>query len=174
MTDNNMKINTLHDLLDYNSRKFTSAEIQLKNRLPEWINHAVSEKLKTVLLKYHDYIQDHVKKLEKFFEQEEINSISVSNRVMRAFIEETDEKLNNCSDSEVKDACLLASIQSINHFKVSIYGTAASFSNTLGMEDHAKLFHEAEINEKQIDDRLSQLAEHEINTKAKAPVVLAG
>lgn len=174
MTDNNIKINTLHNLLDYNARKFTSAEIQLKNQLPEWINHAVSVKLKTVLLKYLDYIQDHLKKLEKFIEQEEINSIGVSNRMMKAFIEETDETLKNCSDSEVKDACLLASIQSINHFKVSIYGTAAAFSNTLGREDQAKLFHEAEINEKQIDDRLSQLAEHEINTKAKTPVVLPG
>jgi hypothetical protein len=32
--------------------------------------------------------------------------------------------------------------------------------------------HEAEVNEKQIDDRLSQLAEHEINIKAKAPIAL--
>ena len=40
------------------------------------------------------------------------------------------------------------------------------------VEDHAAIFHKAEINEKQIDDRLSQLAEHEINIKAKAPIEL--
>ena len=40
------------------------------------------------------------------------------------------------------------------------------------MENQAVIFHEAEINEKQIDDRLSQLAEFEINVKAKAPIVL--
>ena len=40
------------------------------------------------------------------------------------------------------------------------------------MEKFAGVFHEAEVNEKQIDDRLSQLAEHEINFKAKAPIVL--
>ena len=42
----------------------------------------------------------------------------------------------------------------------------------LGMEKQAAIFHEAEINEKQIDDRLSQLAEYEINMKARTPIVL--
>ena len=93
---------------------------------------------------------------------------------MKAFIEEANERLSNCTDAEVKDACLLASIQVINHFKISSYGTAAAFSNALGMEKAAAVFHEAEINEKQIDDRLSQLAQHEINIKAKAPIVLPG
>jgi len=42
------------------------------------------------------------------------------------------------------------------------------------MEKSGIVFHEAEINEKQIDDRLSQLAEHEINVEAKSPLVLPG
>jgi len=91
---------------------------------------------------------------------------------MHAFIEEAEEKLNACTDAEVRDACLLACIQSINHFKISTYGTAAAFAKALDMENQAVIFHEAEINEKQIDDRLSQLAEFEINVKAKAPIVL--
>ena len=61
-----------------------------------------------------------------------------------------------------------------NHFKISTYGTAAAFANALNMEKQASVFHEAEVNEKQIDDRLSQLAEHEINIKAKAPIELPG
>ena len=172
MTENTLAITNLQDLLDYNARKFTSAEIELKHRLPQWINAVTSIQLKTVLLRYMDYISEHVKELETFFEKESINSISISNRIMKAFIEDTDEKLSHCTDLEVKDACLLASIQSINHFKVSMYGTAAAFSNAVGLEDQAALFHKAEINEKQIDDRLSQLADHEINQKAKAPLAI--
>ena len=48
----------------------------------------------------------------------------------------------------------------------------AAFANTLEMTEQATVFHEAEINEKQIDDRLSQLAEHEINLNARTPIVL--
>ena len=42
----------------------------------------------------------------------------------------------------------------------------------LSKEKQATLFHDAELNEKQIDERLSQLAEHEINIKAKTPISL--
>ncbi len=174
MTENNQTITTLHNLLDYDASKFTSAEIQLQNILPEWINKTGSLMLKTVLQKYLDFVQQHVHKMENFFEQEKINSLSLNNRVMHAFIEETNEKLSTCTDPEIKDACLLAGIQVINHYKISIYGTAAAFANALEMEKHAALFHEAEGNEKQIDSRLSQLAEFEINKKARTPIVLTG
>lgn len=174
MTDTNHRITTLHNLLDYDAGKFTSAEIQLKNSLPEWIAMAQSLKLKTVLQKYLDFIQRHVENLGTFYELEKMDALSITNRIMHAFIEETEEKLKSCADAEVKDACLLACIQAINHFKISVYGTAAAFAKELGMEKQSAVFHEAEINEKQIDDRLSQLAEHEINIRAKTPIVLPG
>jgi ferritin-like metal-binding protein YciE len=174
MKEETFSITTLNDLLDYNARRFTSAEIQLKNHLPGWINQANSLQLKSILLRYVDFITDHVKKLETFVEKESIKSISLSNRVMKSFIEDADEKLAGCTDIEVKDACLLECVQAINHFKVSMYGTAAAFSKALGMEKEAAVFHLAEVNEKQIDDRLSQLAEHEINRRAKAPLVIPG
>lgn len=172
MAENIPTITTLHNLLDYDARKFTSAEIQLKKSLPGWINKAGSLKLKTVLQKYLDFVSLHVQNMESFFEEENISSLSLTNRVMQAFIEETNEKLSNCTDAEIKDACLLAGIQSINHFKISTYGTATAFAKALDMEKQATLFHEAAVNEKQIDDRLSQLAEHEINISAKAPILL--
>jgi ferritin-like metal-binding protein YciE len=172
MPDNTQSINTLHKLLDYDARKFTSAEIQLEKNLQDWIDIAASLQFKIVLQKYHAFVADHVKKMEAFFEEEDINSLSTSNRIMNAFIEEGNEKVNNCSEQVVRDAALLASVQAINHFKISIYGTAAAFAKELAMEKFAAIFHECEVNEKQIDDRLSQLAEHEINMKAKATIEL--
>ncbi|HEY0770721.1 MAG TPA: DUF892 family protein, partial [Sphingobacteriaceae bacterium] len=170
--ENNKTIATLHNLLDYDADRFTSAEVQLENILPEWINQAQSIQLKSVLQKYLDFVKQHAEKLGSFYEEEKISSLTLHNRVMEAFIEETKEKIAACSLVEVKDACLLASLQTINHYKISTYGTAAAFANALGMEKAAALFHEAEINEKHIDDRLSQLAEFEINLKAKTPIVL--
>jgi len=66
MKENNQTITTLHDLLDYDARKFSSAEVQLKNSLPEWINKASSLKLKTVLQKYFDFVQQHMQKWKAF------------------------------------------------------------------------------------------------------------
>lgn len=172
MKENNKTIATLHDLLDYNAQKFTAAEIELRNNLPSWIQIAGSLKLKAVLQKYLVFVGEHVEKFSAFFEEEKISSLSIANKIMLAFIEETNEKLNNCADQQVKDACLLACIQNINHFKISLYGTATAFAKELEMEKFASVFHEAEVNEKQIDDRLTQLAEHEINISAKNPIVL--
>jgi ferritin-like metal-binding protein YciE len=172
MSIKNQTITTLHHLLEYDAGKFTSAEIHLKGALPEWINKTGSFMLKTVLQKYLNFIEQHVKKMEVFFEEENINALSLYNRIMQAFIDETNEKLAVCSDPEIKDACLLASVQTINHYKISLYGTAAAFARALDMNSHAAVFFEAEGNEKQIDSRLSQLAEFEINKKAKAPIVL--
>ncbi len=165
-------IATLQQLLHYNAGTFTSAEVQLKKSLAHWIYTAESVQLKIVLQKYLDFLDQQVQKMEQFFEEEQIHSASLNNRLMQVFIEETDNALLLCSDAEVKDACLLACIQGINHYKISTYGTAAAFANALGMEKQAAIFHEAEIKEKQMDDRLSQLAEYEVNNKAKTPASL--
>ncbi|GAB2806594.1 YciE/YciF ferroxidase family protein [Ferruginibacter profundus] len=172
MSENTPVIATLHNLLDYEASKFTSAEIQLKKSLDKWIINAQSLILKTILQRYLDIVKENIQKMEMFEEAEEINSISLSNRVMQAFIDETEEKLNRCADAAIKDACLLAGVQAINHYKISTYGTAAAFANALEMEKQAVVFHEAEVKEKQIDDRLSQLAAFEINNNARTPFVL--
>lgn len=172
MSNDNRSIVTLHDLLDYDAKNFTVGEILLKKVLPEWINQAGNFKLKVVLQKYNDLVHQHVQKMEGFIDAEKITSLSITNKVIKSLIDETEEKIGNCSDAEVKDACLLACIQTINHFKISAYGTAAAFAGVLGMDKSAAIFHEAEVNEKQIDDRLSQLAKFEINVNAQTTIEL--
>ncbi|HET7116004.1 MAG TPA: hypothetical protein VFI29_05915 [Hanamia sp.] len=38
MSNNNQAVTTHHNLPDYNTRKFTSAEIQLKTSMQGWID----------------------------------------------------------------------------------------------------------------------------------------
>ena len=104
MTENNLSIVTLHDLLDFDGRKFISAEIQLKKILPAWINIAGSLKLKSVLQKYMDLVNEHIENMQTFYAAEHINSLPLHNEVIEAFIEETEDKLQNCNDAAVKDA----------------------------------------------------------------------
>ncbi len=171
--ETNINITILRNLLDEDASKFTCAEVQLENHLEVWIKEASSLQLKAVLHKYLDYVNEHVNKLQAFFMEENINFISLNNPIMNAFIDETNEKLAICTDEVVKDVCLLAGIQGINHFKISVYGTASSFAKALDLGTSAALFREMEINEKNIDYNLSQLAEHEINIKAITPILLA-
>lgn len=168
----NDSINTLHNLLDYDVSKFISAEAELKNCLPKWISEANSLQLKNVLEKYLEFVRHHLKRIDEFIQEEQIGLLAVNNPLMLAYIKETDERLAACTNAAVKDACLLASIQEINHYKICFYGTGAAFSTLLELEKSAAIFREAEVNEKHIDDRLSQLALYEINKKAKSPISL--
>jgi ferritin-like metal-binding protein YciE len=172
MEYNHSNINGLRDLLIHNIQALINAEMQLKNVIPGWIDKTSSLKMKMVLQKYLELIQMHVEKLDHFLGNEKVPLFPGNNAVMDAFIHETNALLAKCTDAEVKDAGLLACVQNINHFKISNYGTSAAFTNTLEMEEAAVAFREAEINEKQIDDRLSQLAEHEINVNARDPIIL--
>ena len=165
------KIASLHQLLDHDMARFYSGEIALGKVMNEWIEVARAPKLKQVLQRYAGFVQEHIIRLDEFITAEKIPVIDLSNKVMEALIGEVREQLSSCADAEVKDACLLSCIQRINHFKISGYGTAAAFANTLEMRKQATIFHQSEVNEKQIDDRLSQLAEFDINLKAKTAIV---
>lgn len=166
-------ISTLHQLLDFNTQNFVVGEVYLQKALHHWIEKASAVKLKAVFQKYLEHAQHNVKSFEKFIDSEKMHLISNENKILTTLIEDVSIRFELCSDPEIKDACLLASVQVINHYKICIYGTAAAYATTLGMEEAAKLFKMAEINEKQIDDRLSQMAEFEINKRATTPIVLS-
>lgn len=169
----NTSINSLQDLLNLNTAQFSSAEIELKRKLLQWANIASSMQLKMIMKKYINFTSQHLQRMDTFLEQEKILSVGSTNPIMLALIKLIDEKLEACKNPEIKDVCILAGIQSICHFKISSYGTAAAYAKLVGQENFSKVFYESEINEKHIDDELTQLASFEINTNAVAPLNLA-
>lgn len=173
MENDILSITTLHNLLDYDARKLISAEVQVESILPVWIDKAETVELKIVLQKYLELVRQHIQQLRAFSIEENVDSLSRTNNVMQALIIDTREHINNCTGTEVKDAGLLACIQNINHYKMSLYGTAAAFAKSIGKESVATNFHEAGENERDIDNSLSQIAKREINNKASAPVKLS-
>ena len=165
-------IANLNDLLTYDYSKFTDFEQGLKQMLPGWILQANSLKLKTILQRYLYYAEQHFKQVEGLIDGKTSGLNGKKVNTIEKMIEDVNAKLSVCVDPEVKDACLLAAIQAINHYKISMYGTAASFANALDLKKVAKLFYAAEVSEKQIDKRLSELAEQEVNLRAKVPLAL--
>jgi len=163
---NNHSLTKLHDLLDYDILQSHAAENQLKSYIKKWIAQASSLSLRSRLQEYLSMTESHLLYLKDYTLASELPALPSSNRVMKAMLAETEEKLKKCADKELQDACLLAAIQEINHVKISQYGTAASFSKALGNDKAASLFHMFEINEKKIDKKLNKIARLEINPKA--------
>jgi ferritin-like metal-binding protein YciE len=165
MENKNHPIETLADLLEYNITELVAGEIVLRDQLPHWIEMAGSFPLKAVLNRYHEFIHQHLQKLELFLADKETQP-GEAGVITRSFVKYINDTLEYCNRKEVADAALLAGIQGISHFKISGYGTVASFAKELALETFANDFFEMEINEKHIDDRLSQLALYDINRNA--------
>ena len=171
MPNNHQTITTLSQLAKVDTAMILDAERQLRSLIPKWIDKADSPKLKATLQKYKEMVTAHIERLESVVEGQEQFYSFLTNRSVKAIIEDTEEKLSYCFDKEVVNASLLSGIQFLNHYKICSYGTAAAYAKRLDMENMAEYFHTAEVNEKQIDDRLTQLAEFEINPKAKTPII---
>jgi ferritin-like metal-binding protein YciE len=172
MPNNNQKIYTLNDLLLEDAKIMINGEKELKLALAEWISIATSLKLKNILHYYHHFVDHHIENIEFCFPNGKTNGGIHADLVMKILIQTTKDKIGKCSDAEVKDACLLASVQKIIHVKICLYGTATAFAKALEIEKYVTLFKEAENNEKQIDQKLSLLAEKEINVIAKSPILI--
>jgi len=170
--ETNTDITCLRRLLGEDSSRLISGEVQLRNNLGDWMSKEQSPLFKAIMDRYLDMTERHIRDLEQFCEDEQLSSVHISNRVIKALMEELNEKLASCSCNEVKTACLLAGIQSINHYKISAYGTAAAYAGAIRLEKAALFFHQAEHDEKIIDEELSRLATREINNKALTPVII--
>lgn len=171
MEKSSPSIVTLSDLLMLETSRIMEGEKHLVESLPLWIKQVSSSKLRNILNKYLEYIKHHEQEMVNYFAHRSAMPATGRNRVMRALIEEADEKLGFCADHEVYDACLLACVQEINHYKISVYGTVTAFFNALGQSDPAALFHRAEKDEKRIDEQLSFQADLDINELARTPVI---
>lgn len=167
METSHYHLSNLHDLFKYEMTHAVKDLILQESYLNEWVKQANSLQLKTVLQKYSDLVHQHHRKLQTVISEADMNTFDLSATTLVALIKDTETKLSFCSNHDVTDAILLAGVQLINHYKICRYGTLTAFAKTLEMEDAATVFHEAGVNEKQIDDRLSQLAAFEINDKAK-------
>jgi ferritin-like metal-binding protein YciE len=167
-------ITNLQQLLDDDVLQLVNAEYQLKNTLQDWIIKASALPLKAVLQKYASIVDRHASELTHYCKELDLTDLPQPNRLIQSLIEGITNQTGRCVDVEVRDAALLSNIQLITHCKICMYGSIAAFAQALDMSAQAAIFHELEVNEKQIDDRLSQLAAFEINPRAKAPVVLPG
>ena len=66
---------------------------------------------------------------------------------------------------EVKDAAIIGAAQRVEHYEMAGYGTVRAFAELLGETEHVSLLEQTLEEEKQADEKLTQLAE-EINPKA--------
>jgi ferritin-like metal-binding protein YciE len=78
---------------------------------------------------------------------------------MKGLIEEGRQQMEWQGADELKDAAIIGAAQRVEHYEISAYGTARTFAERLGMNRVAELLQTTIDEEREADDRLTEISE---------------
>jgi ferritin-like metal-binding protein YciE len=142
-----------------------SAENQLLKALPKMAKAATSEELSSAFTEHLEQTKGHVQRLEQIFEMLDENPKGKKCAGMEGLIKEGAELMGEDFEAEVLDAGLIGAAQRVEHYEIAAYGTARAFAELLEETEQASLLGETLQEEKETDQKLTQLSE-EINVEA--------
>ncbi len=160
-----MEINSLRELYIEQLRDLYDAENQLIKALPKMAKQASSDELREGIEEHLEQTRGQAERLEQIFEQLGEKPKGKKCKGMQGLIEEGNETLEEDTEEDTKDAAIIAAAQRVEHYEISGYGTARTYANLLGENEAAELLEETLNEEKETDQKLTQLAE-EINVEA--------
>ena len=142
-----------------------SAEKQLTKALPKMAKAASSEELRQGFEEHLEQTKGHVQRLEEIFSQLNAKAGGKKCMGMEGLVKEGAEIMGEDFADEVMDAALISAAQRVEHYEIAAYGTVVAYANLLGETEQAELLQETLQEEKETDQKLTQLSE-QINVQA--------
>jgi ferritin-like metal-binding protein YciE len=159
-------IKTMDDLFVHQLRDIYYAEQQLVKALPKMADKATDKQLKQGFLTHLEETRTHVKRLEQVFKMHGTEAKGVDCPAIDGIIEEADEVAGEVADKTVLDAALINAAQAAEHYEITRYGSLIAWANQLGRADCVSLLQKTLDEEKATDQKLTKLAEGQINMRA--------
>lgn len=160
-----MQKDSLRELYIDELRDLYNAETQLTKALPKMAKASDDDQLRIAFEEHLRQTSEHVSRLERIFEQLEEKPTGKKCLGMDGLIREGSETMKEDFTDGVMDAAIIGAAQRVEHYEIAAYGTARKFAEILGENEHVSLLEQTLEEEKQTDQKLTQLAE-EINPKA--------
>jgi ferritin-like metal-binding protein YciE len=161
-----MTIASLRDLYVEQLRDLYDGENQIIKALPKMIESTESEELRSALEEHLEITRQQAQRLETIFEGLGEDAKGEKCKGMEGIIKEGSEVVKEDMSDTVKDAAIIASAQRVEHYEIAGYGTVRTYADLLGEEQAVELLQQTLDEEKEADEKLSQLAE-EINVEAE-------
>jgi ferritin-like metal-binding protein YciE len=140
-------------------------EKALTKAIPKMIKKTTSPELVDALKEHLDVTEKQVEKLDLVFEAIGKTPRGAKCVAMAGIIDEGEETMQE-TEGVVRDAGIICSAQKVEHYEIASYGSLCAFANTLGLTDAAAILKEILEEEKEADEKLSQIAEASINVEA--------
>ncbi len=161
-----MKLESLKDLYLEQLKDLYSAETQLVTALPDMARAATSPDLKGVFNDHLSQTEEHVRRLERIFQDLQQDPKGHTCEGMKGLVKEGQEMIKMRGESAVIDAGLIAAAQRVEHYEIAGYGTVRTYAELLGKDDHVSLLERTLQEEEQADELLTELAESHVNEEA--------
>jgi ferritin-like metal-binding protein YciE len=143
-----------------------SAEKQALRAMPRMMKKASTQSVKDALQMHVEQTEGQVERLEKALEMLGGRPGRKVCEGMRGIIEEAQGELEEHEKGPLMDALIIAGQQRVEHYEIAAYGTMVAMAKACGQKELANLLAETLAEEKQTDEKLSQLAEREVNPAA--------
>lgn len=148
----------LRDLYIDELKDLYSAENQLVKALPKMAKRAASDQLRQGFEEHLEQTQGHVQRLEQIFKSMGESPKGKKCKGMEGLIEEGSEVLKGDYEGDVLDAALIGAAQRVEHYEIAGYGTVRAMAEELGEDKHVSLLTETLEEEKETDEKLTELA----------------
>jgi ferritin-like metal-binding protein YciE len=156
----------LEDLYVHELKDLFSAEQQVIKALPKMAKAASSKELAAGFQEHLEQTKGHAQRLEKILSSRKQTTRGPKCKGMEGVIAEGAEMIAEEADVEVKDAGLIAAAQRVEHYEMAGYGTARTYAELLGDKEGAELLALTLEEERQTDQKLSELAKSTVNVAA--------
>ncbi len=162
-----MKMQNLEDVLTDELKDIYSAENQIIKALPKMAKASSNGELRDAFQQHLEQTRTHAQRIEQICQELNITPKGKKCVGMQGVIAEGAEVLDMDGSPEAKEAALIGAAQRVEHYEIAAYGTARTHARQLGHENAATMLEQTLKEERQTDDRLTNIAENEVNQNAK-------
>jgi len=154
-----MRIDTLEALMTEELKDVYDAEKQITKALPKMVKAVESAELKEALQEHLEVTKKQVERLDQVFQMLGKPAKGKHCAGMAGLLEEGDEVAKRDSDENLGDAGIIGAAQKVEHYEIAAYGTLKTFAEKLGLHDIASLLEQTLEEEKEADQKLTQVSE---------------
>ncbi len=159
-------LDSLEALMQDELKDIYDAEKQLTKALPKLAKKATADELREGFEEHLRQTEQHMERLEQVFEQMGMPARGKTCKGMKNLIAEGDEMIREAEDDATRDALMIAAAQKVEHYEIAAYGTLRTWANLLGKREIAGLLEDTLEEEKETDQKLTEIAESFVNQAA--------
>ena len=147
------------------NQAYTAEKLALEN-LPKLAQAATSSSLKQAFETHQQETQQQVSRLEQAGQQIGAQIQGAPCEAMQGLAAEAERLIAQHQRGPLLDVLLVASAQAIEHHEIAAYGTMRTLAQSSGLGPVADLLEQTLQEEKATDEKLTMLAESEVNPAA--------